>query len=102
MLIENGRATNILFGHAYLKTGLTRADISPTTSPLYGFIGDHVIPEGVIKLIITLREHPRVATVVTEFLVVNSPSTFNGVIGRPLLRALKVATSIHCLTMNSP
>ena len=37
-----------------------------------------------------------------DFLVVNCPSAFNGVLGRPLLRALKVVTLIHCLTMKFP
>ena len=38
----------------------------------------------------------------TEFLVVDCPSAFNGVIGRPLLKALKVVTSIYNLTMKFP
>ena len=40
--------------------------------------------------------------VVTEFLAVDYPSTFNSVIGRLLLKALRVMTSIHCLTMKFP
>ena len=48
-----------------------RADPSPMTTPLYGFIGDDVIPEGTIKLAVTLGEHSRVAIVVIEFLTVN-------------------------------
>ena len=41
-------------------------------------------------------------TIVIEFLTVNYLSTFNGVLGRPLLKAMKVVTSIHCLTMKFP
>ena len=59
-----------------------------------------MIPKGTIKLAVILEEHPRVSTIVTEFLTVNYLSAFNGVIGKPLLRALKVVTSIHYLTMN--
>ena len=58
-----------------------------------------MIPEGTIKLAVTLREPPRVATVVIDFLVVKYPSAFNGVLGRPLLKAFKAMTLIHCLTM---
>ena len=72
------------------------------TSLLYGFTGDHVIPKGTIKLAVTLGEHPQVAKVVTKFLPVDYPSAFNRVIGRPLLRTLKVVTSIHYLTMMFP
>ena len=38
-------------------------------------------------------------TTVIEFLVVNYPSAYNGVLGRPLLRTLKVITSVQGLTM---
>ena len=72
------------------------------TSPLYGFIGDSVIPEGTIKLAITLGEPPRTTIMVIDFLVVKCPSAFNGVLGRHLLKALKVVASIHYLTMKFP
>ena len=102
MLVDNISAANIFFWDAYRKIGLTQVDLSPTTSPLYGLIGDHVIPKGTIKLVVTLGEHPRVSTVVTKFFTVDGLSTFNGVIGRLLLRSLKAVTSIHCLTMKFP
>ena len=38
-------------------------------------------------------------TVVIDFLVVNCLSAYNRVLGRPLLRPLKVVTSIHYLTI---
>ena len=102
MLVDNKSVVNILYWDTYQKIELTRADVSPTTSSLYGFTGDHMIPEGTIKLVVTLGEHPRVATIVTEFLVVNCLSTFNEVLGRPLLQAMKAVTSIHYLTMKLP
>ena len=70
-----------------------------TISPLYRFTRDNVIPEGPIKLAITLGEPPRMTTVMIGFLAVKCPSAFNGVLGIPLLRALKAVTSIHCLTI---
>ena len=42
------------------------------------------------------------ATMMIDFLVVKCLSTFNGVLGRPLLKALKAVTSIHCLTIKFP
>ena len=74
-------------------------DMGPTTTPLYVFTGDHVILKGIIKLAVIVGEHPRVSTMMTEFLVVNYPSSFNGVIGRCLLKSFKVVTSIYHLTM---
>ena len=87
---------------SYQKTRLTRADLSPMTSPLYKFTEDHVVPEGTIKLAVTLGEYTQVATIVTKFFAVNCPSAFNGVLGRPLLHATKSVTLIHYLTMKFP
>ena len=72
------------------------------TSPLYGFIGDSVIPNKTIKLAVTLREPSRMKTVMIDFLIVKFPSAFNGVLRRPLFNVLKTVTSIQCLTMKFP
>ena len=37
-----------------------------------------------------------------NFLIVKCPSAFNGILGRPLLKALKAVTSIHYLIMKFP
>ena len=58
-----------------------------------------MIPKGTIKLAVTLGEPPRAMTMVIDFLIVKCPSTFNGVLGRLILKALKAVTSIHYLTM---
>ena len=100
--MDNGSAINILYWGAYHKTGLRQTDLTPRTSPLYGFTGDSVIPEGIIKLAITLGEPPQAATMVIDFLIINWPSAFNRVLGRLLLNVLKAVTLIHCLTMKFP
>ena len=63
---------------------------------------DSVIPKGTIKLAVTVGEHPRVSTIMMEFLVIDCPSAFNGVIGRLFSKVLKVVTSIYHLTMKFP
>ena len=57
-LVDNGSAVNILYWGAYQKTGLRRADLTPTTFHLYGFVRDSVILERTIKLVVTLGEPP--------------------------------------------
>ena len=44
----------------------------------------------------------RTATTVTDFLVINCLSEYNGVLGRPLLRTLKAIKSVHYLMMKFP
>ena len=46
-----------------------------------------------------MGEHPKISTAMTEHLVVDYPSAFNGVIGRSLLKALKTVISIYHLTI---
>ena len=99
MLIDNGSSIDIIYLDAYKRMGLTKSDLSPTTSPLYGFTGNHMIPKGTVKLAVIVGDHPKESTVVTEFLIVDCPSAVNGIIRRPLLKALKAITSIYHLTM---
>ena len=61
-----------------------------------------MVPERTIKPAITIGEYPRVAMIVIEFVTMNCLSTFNGVLGRPLLQVAKAVTSIPCLTMKFP
>ena len=74
-------------------------DLDPNNSPLNGFTRDHIIPKGLAKLTITVGELARTSTILTNFLVVDAPSAINGIIGRPLLKALKVTISNYHLTM---
>ena len=84
------------------KIGLTESKLNPTSSPLYGFTGDHAIPKGTIKLAVTVGEHPRVSIVMIEFLIVDCLSAFSIVIRRSLLKAVKAVTSIYHLTIKFP
>ena len=102
MLIDDGNVVDIIYLDAYKKMRLTESDLSPMTSPLYTVIGDHMIPKETIKLAMMVGEHPRVSTIITEFLIVDCPFSFNGIIGRPLLRALGAPTLIYHLTMKFP
>ena len=60
------------------------------------------MPGGKISLPVTIGEHPRVSTVIADFLVVDSLSIYNTVIGRPTLKALKAITLIYHLTIKFP
>ena len=45
MLVDNESVVDIIYLGTYKRMGLTESELSPTTLPLYRFIGDHVIPE---------------------------------------------------------
>ena len=67
-----------------------------------GVTGDSVVPLGVISLLMILGEYLRQSCVMADFLVMDQPSAFNAVLGRPSLRELKAVTNIHHLLMKFP
>ena len=44
LILDDDSIVDILYLDAYKRMRLTENELSPTTSPLYGFSGDHVIP----------------------------------------------------------
>ena len=99
LMVDDGRTVDILYLDAYKRMGLNENTLSPATSPLYGFTRDHVITKGTAKLAVIVGEHSQTSTVIVDFLVVDCMSAINEIIERPLLKALKVVTSIYLLTI---
>ena len=54
-------------------------------------------PKGIVMLTVTAGSHPFQVTNGHNFLVVDSPSSYNVIIGRPTLNCWKAATSTYCL-----
>ena len=102
ILVDNGSSVDILYYQAFQKMGLKVSNIKPSSNPVYGFTGDSITPVGVISLPMTMGDYPRQSYVMADFLVIDQPSAFNAVLGRPSLRALKVITSIYHLLMKFP
>ena len=99
ILVDNGSSIDILYYQTFQKMGLKVNDLKPSPNPIYGFIGDSVTPMGVISLPMTVGDYLRQSYVMADFLVINQPSAFNAVLGRPSLKALKAITNIyHMLT----
>ena len=71
ILVDNKSVVDIIYLDTYKRMGLTKSKLSPTTSPLYSFTSDHVIPKGTIKIVVAVGEHPPVSMVMTEFLIMD-------------------------------
>ena len=78
------------------------SDLKPSPNRIYSFTGDSIIPLGVISLPMTLGEYPRQSCVMADLLVIDQPSAFNVVLGRPSLRELRAITSIYHLLIKFP
>jgi hypothetical protein len=82
--------------------GIDRERIKPFGSPLVGFGGEVVYPIGIIPLPVTAETTPRLSTVMVDFLVIDWPSAYNVIVGRPALNKLRAATSTYHLMMKFP
>ena len=69
---------------------------------VYGFSGEGLAPTGLIKLPVTTGTAPATRTLLATFVVVDCPSAYNAVIGRPILVDLWAVISMWHLAMKFP
>ena len=102
VLVDNGSSTDIIYLSAFQQLKIDSKRFHPFESPLVSFSGDKVYPRGIITLTITVGSYPLQVTNRHNFLVVDSPSSYNVIIGRPTPNRWKAATSIYCLKVKFP
>ena len=89
ILVDNGSSADILYWPVFQHMGIDRDRIKPFGSPLVGFGGEQVYPIRIISLPLIAVIAPKVSTVMVDFLVVDRPSAYNAIIGRPGLNKLR-------------
>ena len=102
VLVDNGNSADIIYLLAFQQLKLDSKRLRPFESPLVSFSGDRVYPRGIVMLTVTVGTQPRQLTRQLDFLVVDYPSSYNVIIGRPTLNRWKVATSTYCLKVKFP
>ena len=76
--------------------------MEPVITHLLGFSGEKVLPLGSIQLVLTLGDPPCQATTTARFLIVDAPSAYNMLLGRPSLNAIKVIPSAYHMMIKFP
>ena len=89
VLVNNGSSTNIIFALAFNKMGIEREKPKPVSAHLRGFSREKVLPLGSIQLVLTMGDSSCHAITAVRFLIVDAPSTYNMLLGRPSLNAIK-------------
>ncbi|GAV59852.1 LOW QUALITY PROTEIN: hypothetical protein CFOL_v3_03383, partial [Cephalotus follicularis] len=88
ILIDNGSSADILYKHAFDQLRIP-VQLKPVKTPLVGFAGETIHPLGSINLSVVAGTAPRQSQVEMTFLVVDTPSPYNAIVGRPGLNLLE-------------
>ena len=89
VLVDNGSSANIIFAADFDKMSIGREKLEPVSTHMRGFSGEKVLPLGSIQLVLTLGDPSCQATLAVRFLIVDAPSAYNMLLGRPSLNAIK-------------
>nr|GEY71333.1 reverse transcriptase domain-containing protein [Tanacetum cinerariifolium] len=97
MYIDGGSSMKILYEHCFnrLRPDIKRQMVPATTS-LIGFSGETTWPLGQLKLLVTIGDATHSTKAWMNFMIVKSLSPYNGIIGRPGLKAIQaVPSTVH-------
>jgi len=99
VFIDQGSSVDILYWATYQKLQLPDTAMVPFDKPIYGFSGEQVSTRGYIDLHTVFREGTQTKTIPIRFLIVDAPTSYNILLGRPSLNTLGVVVSTPHLAM---
>ena len=93
---------DIIYLPAFQQMKQDKKRIRPFTLPLGSFTGDRIVPRGIVTLTVNAGTYLAQVTKNIDFLIIDCPSTYNIILGRPALNRLRVATSTCYLKVKFP
>ncbi|XP_073119830.1 uncharacterized protein [Henckelia pumila] len=92
VFVDSGSSVNVIFQDAFEQMDLRGCEVNPVKKSLYGFAGHIIRPKGEVRLPITLGSGDIKKTVMALFTVVEAPSSYNIILGRPALNAFRAVS----------
>ncbi|XP_061351085.1 uncharacterized protein LOC133296152 [Gastrolobium bilobum] len=102
IFIDHGSCADILFWNAFQRMNLDEKDLKPCATKLIGFNGEPSPPKGYIDLKLTLGTKDAFRAGRVRFVVVDTPSLYNVIIGRPIIHDwdMLISTKHQALKMS--
>ncbi|GJW08061.1 reverse transcriptase domain-containing protein [Tanacetum coccineum] len=92
--VDGGASSEILYEHCFVRLRpKIRIQMVPATTHLIGFSGETIWPLGQIYLLVKIGDEEHSTSAWMNFMVIRSPSQYNGIIGRPGIRKIRAIPS---------
>jgi len=101
-LVDQGSSADVTFWPTFEKLQLSPDQLRPYGGCLYGFAGDQVEVRGYIELRTTFTDGAASRTEKIRYLVVNAPSAYNILLGRPTLNRIGAVPSTRHMKVKLP
>ncbi|XP_068476604.1 uncharacterized protein [Phaseolus vulgaris] len=102
VLIDQGSSADVMFWLTFNKLQLLPNQLRPYDGCLYGFARDQVEVRGHVELRTTFTYDTTSRTVSIRYLVINAPSAYNILLGRPALNRIGAVASTRHMKMKLP
>ncbi|GKB85669.1 hypothetical protein Tco_0957941, partial [Tanacetum coccineum] len=94
MYVDGGSSSEILYGHCFNRfRPEVRSQMIPAATLLFWFSREIIWPLGQIWLLMKIGDEEHSTSALMNFMVVRSPSPYNGIIGRPRVRRIQAVPS---------
>nr|GEV99767.1 reverse transcriptase domain-containing protein [Tanacetum cinerariifolium] len=92
--VDEGFSMEVLYEHCFNRLRLEiKSQMVPTITSLTGFSGETIWPLGQLRLLVTIGDAEDYRKAWMNFMIVRSPSLYNGIIGRPGIREFQAVPS---------
>ena len=99
VLVDQGSFVDILYWATYQKLQLLNTAMVLYEELIYGFSGEQVSTRGYIDLHTVFRDGVQTKPIPIRFLIVDAPTSYNVLLGRPSLNTLGAVVSTPHLAM---